>query len=42
LEKQQCIGTFSDPALTKICDFALVGELSFLVAAGTDNKLILF
>jgi WD40 repeat protein len=42
LEKQQCVGTFGDAAITKINDFVLIAELSLLVAAGTDNKLVIF
>lgn len=42
LEKQQCIGTFGDAALSKINDFVLLGEMSMLVAGGSDNKLLVF
>jgi len=42
LEKQQCVGTFGDSGLSKIHDFVMIGELSILVAGGTDNKLVVF
>lgn len=42
LEQQQCVGTFGDAVINKINDFVLIGELSMLVAAGTDNKLVVF
>ena len=42
LEKQQCVGTYSEPNLPKINDFCLVGELGVLIAGGTDNQLKVF
>lgn len=42
LEKQQCVGTYGDANITKVNDFVMIGELSILVAGGTDNKLMIF
>lgn len=36
------MGTFGDANLSKVNDFVLVGELSILIAGGTDNKLLVF
>jgi len=42
LDRQQCVGTYGDPSISKVNDFAMIGELAMLVVGGTDNKLVIF
>jgi len=42
LQRQCCLGTYSDPSMSKVNDFSLVGELGLLVTASVDGTLRLF
>lgn len=42
LGQQCCTGTFSEPSLTKITDFCVIGELGLVLVAGGDLALKVF
>ena len=42
LQRQCCLGTHSDPSMSKVNDFVMIGELGLLVTASVDGSLRLF